>query len=107
MSTSNENVKCLVSTKNKTPIYWAVEKNDLALIEKIATKMTWKFNPTFSNKVLANTEQENFMGMTIGGKKGKASYDQVCTLRNSVTRKPTKYLLAKVCRLKIFFSSFY
>ena len=41
---------CLTEIKNKTPIYWAVEQEDLELVEKIATAMEWKFNPDFSIK---------------------------------------------------------
>ena len=43
-------LNCLTEVKNKTPIYWAVEKDDLALVEKIAEKMEWKFNPDFTIK---------------------------------------------------------
>jgi ankyrin repeat protein len=49
----NEKIKCTVSVTNKTPIYWAVEKNSLELVEAIAKKMTWEFNPDFTIKVIA------------------------------------------------------
>lgn len=41
-------LKCLTKIKNKTPIYWAVEQEDLELVEIIAKKMNWKFNPDFT-----------------------------------------------------------
>ncbi|MFM1874401.1 MAG: hypothetical protein RL266_138 [Bacteroidota bacterium] len=43
-------IQCLTEIKNKTPIYWAVEQDDLELVEKIAEKMEWKFNPDFTIK---------------------------------------------------------
>ena len=43
-------LNCLTEIKNKTPIYWAVERDDMELIEKIAEKMEWKFNPDFTIK---------------------------------------------------------
>ncbi len=43
-------IQCLTEITNKTPIYWAVEQDDMALIEKIAEKMEWKFNPDFTIK---------------------------------------------------------
>lgn len=43
-------LNCLTEISNKTPIYWAVEQPDLALVEKIAEKMEWKFNPDFTIK---------------------------------------------------------
>lgn len=41
---------CLTEISNKTPIYWAVERDDMELIQKIAEKMEWKFNPDFTIK---------------------------------------------------------
>ncbi|MCF8277935.1 MAG: ankyrin repeat domain-containing protein [Flavobacteriales bacterium] len=43
-------LNCLTEISNKTPIYWAVEQDDLDLVEKIAEKMEWKFNPDFTIK---------------------------------------------------------
>ncbi|MGB1319054.1 MAG: hypothetical protein ACPG5W_12630, partial [Flavobacteriales bacterium] len=43
-------LNCLTEIKKKTPIYWAVERDDMELIEKIAEKMEWKFNPDFTIK---------------------------------------------------------
>lgn len=43
-------LNCLTVVKNKTPIYWAVEQEDLALVERIAKMMEWKFNPDFTIK---------------------------------------------------------
>jgi len=39
-----------ISTKNKTPIYWVIDKNNLDLVKKISDKMDWSFNPDFSFK---------------------------------------------------------
>ena len=41
---------CLVKTTKKIPIYWAVEQEDLSLVEAIAEKMEWRFNPDFTIK---------------------------------------------------------
>ena len=43
-------LNCLTVVKNKTPIYWAVEQEDLGLVEEIAEKMERKFNPDFTIK---------------------------------------------------------
>jgi ankyrin repeat protein len=43
-------LNCLTEIKNKTPIYWAVEQEDLALVERIGKMMEWKFNPDFTIK---------------------------------------------------------
>jgi len=43
-------LNCLTTIKNKTPIYWAVEQDDLALVERIGQMMEWKFNPDFTIK---------------------------------------------------------
>ncbi len=43
-------LNCLTTIKNKTPIYWAVEQDDLALVERIGKMMEWKFNPDFTIK---------------------------------------------------------
>jgi len=71
METSVEDVKCLVNTKNKTPIYWAVEKNDMELVKMIADKIVWKFNPDFSFKVITDVSTLNMGAYTVGCKKGK------------------------------------
>lgn len=41
---------CLTEISHKTPIYWAVEHDDMELIEQIAERMEWKFNPDFTIK---------------------------------------------------------
>jgi ankyrin repeat protein len=71
METNLEEVKCLVSTKNKTPIYWAVEKNDMELVTKIADKMIWKFNPDFSFNVITDVSELNMGAYNVGCRKGK------------------------------------
>ena len=43
-------IQCLTTIKNKTPIYWAVEQEDIGLVEKIGEAMEWKFNPDFTIK---------------------------------------------------------
>jgi ankyrin repeat protein len=42
--------KATITTKNKTPIYWAIDNGNLDLIKKISDKMDWSFNPDFSFK---------------------------------------------------------
>jgi ankyrin repeat protein len=41
-------LECLASVSKKLPIYYAVEGTDLPLVQKIADKMTWKFNPEYT-----------------------------------------------------------
>jgi ankyrin repeat protein len=50
LKTKYEDLNCLVTIKNKTPIYWAVERDDLEFVEMIGKKMEWKFNPDFTIK---------------------------------------------------------
>lgn len=64
-------LKCLVTIKNKTPIYWAVERDDLALVERIAQMMSWKFNPDFTIKQYDSGV--SFMGMKCMNFKSKQS----------------------------------
>lgn len=47
---SNSEGKATISTKNKTPIYWAIDNGNMELIKKISDKMQWKFNKDFSFK---------------------------------------------------------
>lgn len=47
---SNSDQKATISTKNKTPIYWAIDRNNMDLIKRISDKMDWNFNPDFSFK---------------------------------------------------------
>jgi len=64
-----EEIKCFVKVKAKTPIYWAVEKNDIELTKKIADKMVWKFNPKFTYKVLSTAKFSDGYGCKKGKKK--------------------------------------
>ncbi len=45
---ANSENKATITTKNKTPIYWAIDKGNMDLIKKISDKMDWSFNPDFS-----------------------------------------------------------
>ena len=47
---ANSENKATITTKNKTPIYWAIDKGNMDLIKKISDKMDWSFNPDFSFK---------------------------------------------------------
>jgi len=67
--TSFENLKCLVEVKNKTPIYWAVEKDNMDIVSMIADKMTWKINPDFTYNVVTNATSTQY---NVGCKKGKS-----------------------------------
>lgn len=50
LKTRYESLNCLTEIKNKTPIYWAVEQDDLELVQRIGKKMEWRFNPDFTVK---------------------------------------------------------
>lgn len=65
-------IKCLTTIKNKTPIYWAVEQDDLELVEKIAEKMEWKFNPDFTIKQYGGSGN-NMLGLACAKFKAKQS----------------------------------
>jgi ankyrin repeat protein len=62
---------CITDTKNKTPIYWAVEKRDEALVLRIAEKMAWKFNKDFKLKIAGGVSA--FPGMACPKIKAKLS----------------------------------
>ena len=50
---ANSDNKATISTTNKTPVYWAIDKGNIELIRKISDKMNWNFNPDFSFKAYA------------------------------------------------------
>ncbi|MFC2152025.1 ankyrin repeat domain-containing protein [Bacteroidota bacterium] len=95
METAHEDVKCMVSSKNKTPIYWAVEKDDMILIEKIAERMVWKFNPDFSFKVISDVETVNMGFYKVGCKKGKEKLFPSAYSSEIGNKEATKYLRSK------------
>lgn len=95
METALEDVKCLVSSKNKTPIYWAVEKNDMDLIQKIAAKMVWKFNPDFSFNVISNVSSVNMGTYSVGCKKGKEKLFPSAYASEIGNKDASKYLISK------------
>lgn len=95
METSLEEVKCLVSTKNKTPIYWAVEKNDMELVKKIADKMVWKFNPDFSFNVISDVSELNMGVYTVGCRKGKEKMFPSGYASEIGNKEASKFLISK------------
>lgn len=95
METKLEDVKCVVTSKNKTPIYWAVEKDDLELIQAIADKMVWKFNPDFSYKLVADVNRVNMGLYTIGCREGKTKIRPSMYAGDFGFKEAKKYLLAK------------
>lgn len=95
METSLEDVKCLVSTKNKTPIYWAVEKNDMELVQMIADKMVWKFNPDFSFNVISDVSQVNMGAYTVGCRKGREKLFPSAYASEIGNKDAYKYLIGK------------
>jgi ankyrin repeat protein len=95
METSLQDVKCLVSSKNKTPIYWAVEKNDMDLINKIADKMIWKFNPDFSFTVISDVSSLNMGTYSVGCKKGKEKLFPSAYAGELGNKEAAKYLQSK------------
>jgi len=95
METSLEDVKCLVSSKNKTPIYWAVEKNDMTLVQKIADKMVWKFNPDFSYKVISDVSSINMGMYSVGCKKGREKLFPNAYASEIGNKEAAKYLKGK------------
>jgi len=46
----NVNLYCLVSVTKKTPIYWAIEAGSMDVVQLLAEKMLWKFNPDYTVK---------------------------------------------------------
>ncbi|MBL4586450.1 MAG: hypothetical protein JKX84_05265 [Flavobacteriales bacterium] len=65
-------IQCLTTIKNKTAIYWAVEQEDLALVERIAKMMNWKFNPDFTIKQYGGSNK-GFGGFSCAKFKKKQS----------------------------------
>jgi ankyrin repeat protein len=95
METSVEDVKCLVSSKNKTPIYWAVEKDDMELTQKIADLMVWKFNPDFSFNVISDVSSVNMGTYSVGCKKGKEKLFPSAYASEIGNKEASKYLAGK------------
>lgn len=93
---SFENLKCLVSVKNKTPIYWAVEKDNLELVSLIAEKMLWKYNPDFSYDVITNASASVNVGLyNINCKKGKSKISPSKYASEVGNNKASSFLLNK------------
>jgi hypothetical protein len=95
METSLEDVKCLVSSKNKTPIYWAVEKDNMELTQKIADLMVWKFNPDFSFNVISDVSSVNMGTYSVGCKKGKEKLFPSAYASELGNKEASKYLAGK------------
>ncbi len=66
-------LNCLTTIKNKTPIYWAVEQEDLKLVERIGKMMEWKFNPDFTIKQYGGGKSGAFASFTCAKFKKKQS----------------------------------
>lgn len=64
-------LNCLTVIKNKTPIYWAVEQENMDLVKRIAEMMEWKFNPDFTIKQY--DAGVSFAGMKCASFKSKQS----------------------------------
>lgn len=64
-------LNCLTVVSKKTPIYWAVEQEDLELVERIGKMMEWKFNPDFTIKQYESGA--NFAGYKCASFKKKQS----------------------------------
>jgi ankyrin repeat protein len=60
LETVYENLFCLVDIKEKTPLYWAIEKEDMVLVQLIAERLDGKYNKKFGIK------QRNAKGVTFG-----------------------------------------
>jgi ankyrin repeat protein len=95
METSLEEVKCLVSSKNKIPIYWAVEKNDMDLVHMIADRMVWQFNPDFTYNVISDVSQLNMGTYSVGCKKGKEKMSPSAYASEIGNKEAAKYLGGK------------
>jgi ankyrin repeat protein len=52
-TTGNKGCQGVVEVKNKTAIYWAIESANMELIQLIADKSTWQYNPDFSYKAIS------------------------------------------------------
>jgi hypothetical protein len=59
VETTRKNLFCVVKIENKTPIYWAIEKGDLELVEAIAARLEGNYNKAFRIK------QTSLHGLTI------------------------------------------
>lgn len=94
--TSFEDLKCLVSVKNKTPIYWAVEKDNIELIKLIADRMKWKINPDFSYDVITNAApSQNGIFYSVNCKKGKNKLSPSKYANEVGNKEASKYLESK------------
>ncbi len=46
----NVDLYCLAIVTKKTPIYWAIEAGSMDVVQLLAEKMLWKFNPDYTIK---------------------------------------------------------
>jgi len=95
METAVQDVKCLVSVKNKTPVYWAVEKDDMELVKLIADRMVWKFNPDFTFNVISDVSSVNMGTYSVGCKKGKEKLFPSAYASELGNKEAAKYLSGK------------
>jgi len=54
LETGQEGLKCLTIVKNKSALYWAIERGDMTLIKKIAASTDKKKLPEFSVRPMAD-----------------------------------------------------
>jgi ankyrin repeat protein len=59
-------IRCFATVENKTPIYWAVEQDDLELVKKIADKIAGSDHPEFEYEVIAGASPDQTEGGSFG-----------------------------------------
>ena len=62
----NNYIRCMATVENKTPIYWAVEQDDLELVKKIADKIKDSPPDNFEFEVIAGASPDKIEGGAFG-----------------------------------------
>jgi len=79
-------IRCMATVENKTPIYWAVEQNDLELVKKIADKIKDTSPPNFEFEVIAGASPDAVQG-------GRIDKNYSCPTGDDFEFSPSEYAL--------------
>jgi len=59
IESSHANLKCLCKVKNKTPLFWAIDKGNMDLIKSIVTGLAGKKLPDFSAMAIGDVDKSS------------------------------------------------
>jgi len=76
--------RCFATVEEKTPIYWAVEHNDMDLVKKIADKIANTDHPNFEYEIIAGATPDKIEG-------GRFNYNYMCPTGEDYEKTPSEY----------------